>query len=75
MRDKLIGYCVKCGNQSFRFEKKVEGDNPDKIMMYEVLNHDGFGFDLNTFDIICEKCGRKDTDRFKLKKTNKEITR
>ena len=62
MKKIIYGYCKKCKNKSFRFEKKIE----DEIT--EVLGHDGFGWDLNTFDIICSKCEGRNTDVFEIKK-------
>ena len=49
--------CAKCGSKKIMAEKLVEYTDWDKALIRETLMHDGFGWDLNTFDFKCAKCG------------------
>jgi hypothetical protein len=72
MKIRIIGHCSHCKNRSFRFEKDVEGQTEQDILMAETLCHDGYGWDLNSFSIICTKCGSVNTDVFSLYKKKQE---
>lgn len=49
--------CKNCGNRIFRIKKVAYSDKEkEQYMQHEYLCHDGFGWDLNTFNIICSKC-------------------
>lgn len=64
MKKTIKARCKNCNNNSFRMEKKVEGKSENDILITETIMHDGFGYDLNTFDIICNKCNKINTDVF-----------
>lgn len=61
---KIRAKCGHCNNDSFKMEKKSEGISEDSVIIRETMMHDGFGYDLNTFNIICTKCGKKNSGRF-----------
>jgi predicted nucleic-acid-binding Zn-ribbon protein len=52
--------CSKCSNTEFKFTKELEGESKETIILMEILAHDGFGWDISTFDIECIKCGNKE---------------
>lgn len=62
---KIKGFCKNCSNTKFEFSKISKGDNKNQIIINETLNHDGWGYDLNTFDVICSKCKEVNSDIFK----------
>lgn len=64
MKKKLFAYCKKCENTTFYIEKEVEGKSEESILIQETLCHDGYGYDLNTFNIICRKCKSVNNDVF-----------
>ena len=68
MKFTINGKCKECGNKSFKLRKRVEGASKHKVVLNETLCHDGCGYDLNTFDIICSKCRKENTDVFELKR-------
>ena len=57
MKVLIRAKCSKCKNNTFRIEKETEGKTKEAIAYCEILCHDGFGYDINTFKIICNKCG------------------
>ena len=48
--------CSKCGNNEFKLFKKLKGNNKESIIINQTLCHDGFGWELSTFDLECTKC-------------------
>ena len=48
--------CSKCGNKEFKLSKKLKGNDKKTIIIQETLFHDGFGWELSTFDVECTKC-------------------
>lgn len=52
--------CKACGSKDIRLSRvieKDEGETWDDVASYEYYNHDGFGWELDRFDITCAKCG------------------
>lgn len=50
--------CKKCKNTTFFLSKESKDyENEAEAVQYETLAHDGFGWDVNTFDIVCALCG------------------
>ena len=66
MKYKIIMKCNKCDNESFLFRKLTEDKSEELLIYHETLCHDGFGYDLNTFEIICSKCKSVNSDIFKI---------
>ena len=66
MKGIIKGKCRECGNNTFKLEKAVEGKNETAIFIDGIFMHDGFGWDLNSFDIICSKCKSINEDGFVL---------
>ena len=58
MKKKVWIECKKCGGREFRIERNVEYEGSwHSAVMHECLAHDGFGWELEDFDLICTKCG------------------
>ncbi len=51
-----IALCEKCNGISFELRKICEGQSLQSVLISETMCHDGMGWDLNTFDIICTHC-------------------
>ena len=52
--------CKTCGSKDIRRSraiKKREGETWDDVEDYEYYNHDGFGWELDSFELTCVKCG------------------
>jgi len=54
--------CTECKGTSFRIERNVHytGTWLEEIKR-QYLCHDGYGWELDTFDYICEKCKSKNS--------------
>lgn len=64
---RVTAFCKKCGNKTFIIKKISEGESEDNVLIRETMCHDGFGWDLNTFDIVCSKCKSVNLDRFEVR--------
>ena len=49
--------CKKCGSRKITATKLVKYTNWEEALIRELYCHDGFGWDLNTFDFKCAECG------------------
>ena len=49
--------CGDCGSKEIIVSKIVYYEDWEKALLRETLCHDGFGWDLNTFETRCAKCG------------------
>ena len=52
--------CNTCGCKDIRLSRvieKREGETWDAVEDYEYYNHDGFGWELDRFELTCAKCG------------------
>ena len=52
--------CKTCGSNDIRLSrvvKKDEGETWHDVTLYETLYHDGFGWELDSFELTCAKCG------------------
>ena len=49
--------CKKCGSRKITATKRVVYSDWDEAIIRETMMHDGFGWDLNTFDFKCAECG------------------
>jgi len=55
--------CKKCGSNKFILRKKIHYEGSLKsALISELLCHGGFGWDVNTFDFVCAKCGAVNED-------------
>jgi len=55
--------CKKCGSNKFILRKKIHYEGSLKsALISELLCHDGFGWNVNTFDFVCAKCGAVNED-------------
>jgi len=68
MKFSIEGICKECKNKKFKVIKLKEAKDKEELIYHETLCHDGYGYDLNTFDIICCKCGGIDSIIFESKK-------
>ena len=67
MKVLIRAKCSECENNTFRIEKEIEGKTMELITYHEILCHDGFGYDINTFKIICDKCGKTSEEHYYIK--------
>ena len=51
--------CGDCGSKEVTASKIVEYENWEEALIYETLCHDGIGWDINTFEFKCARCGSK----------------
>ena len=49
--------CEDCGSKEITASKTVHYKNWESALLHEIFCHDGFGWDLNTFEFKCAKCG------------------
>ena len=54
--------CEKCGGIKFKITKQLSGHDKDLLIQHELLCHDGFGWDISTFELTCVKCGHTSDD-------------
>lgn len=57
--------CKKCGGIEFRLSQVVEKEKRKTwkdIEINKAIMHDGFGWELEDFDMICTKCGSKESE-------------
>lgn len=64
--------CDKCGCNSFKIAKTTEGANKKDMIYKETLFHDGYGWDLNTFHIVCARCKSKNKDKFEVEQIGRK---
>ena len=49
--------CKKCKSEKISISKKVQGESEKGIIIQETFCHEGFDFDINTFNFKCVDCG------------------
>ena len=57
--------CSKCGGNTFEIYKNIKYPHDwswKRALRQELLSHEGIGWDMNTFEIRCAKCGSKDAE-------------
>ena len=61
-RLRAVLKCPKCGSDEVVVEKYIKCGSKEDLeekLLKEILCHDGYGWDLNTFSIRCARCGSK----------------
>ena len=59
-RLRVVFKWPKCGSERVIVEKIIKYESKTDLynkIMEEILEHDGFGWDVNTFTIKCAECG------------------
>ena len=62
MLKRVVLKCPRCGSDKVIVERYIKCRDEkewERIVHREVLMHDGFGWDLNTFEIRCARCNAR----------------
>jgi len=62
MKFSAVLRCKHCKGKNITLQKIFEAENRKIGIECETLLHDGYGWDLNTFDFFCFDCGESEEE-------------